>query len=150
MKKKLFLFIFVIGCVCVISLFQNEKAGTFEEKVLGTCGLITEDLAKINVMYVDDTDVQQHSDLEMVSQLQGFSEYFSDCTFTESEHEVFSSHMIQVAAPKKSTWFYLWIDNDGRYLEIQWFGPGDNDGSAVFESDTILSVGELLSAMNID
>ncbi|MGM9639405.1 MAG: hypothetical protein ACI3XT_07430, partial [Butyricicoccaceae bacterium] len=65
------------------------------------CGLITEDLAKINVMYVDDMDVQQHSDLEMVSQLQGFSEYFSDCTFAESEHEVFSSHMIQVAAPKK-------------------------------------------------
>ena len=42
-----------------------------------------------------------------------------------------------------------YIDNEGKYLEIQWFGPGNDDGSAVFESDHPLSVDELLAAMNV-
>lgn len=147
--KKIVLTILLLGFVCIICLSMHDEGGAFEENVLGACGLITEDLTEINVLYVDKTDVKQYTDLDAPAQLQGFSEYFSDCVFIESKAEVFSSHTIQVAAPEKNTWFYLYIDNEGKYLEIQWFGPGNNDGSAVFESDHLLSVDELLAAMNV-
>ena len=147
--KKIVLTIFLLGCICMFCLSMHDEGGTFEEKVLGTCNLVTEDLSEINILYVDETDVQQYTDLCAPAQLQGFSEYFSDCVFIENKAEVFSSHTIQVAAPEKNTWFYLYIDNEGKYLEIQWFGPGNDDGSAVFESDHPLSVDELLAAMNV-
>ena len=111
--------------------------------------MTSDDIKKINVMYVDETKVKQYLGLERAFQVAGFLEYFSDFVFIESKAEVFSSHTIQVAAPEKNTWFYLYIDNEGKYLEIQWFGPGNDDGSAVFKSDYPLSVDELLSAMNV-
>lgn len=147
--KKTILAAMLLMCVCIVCPSMHKQGGTFEEKVLGACNLIAEDLTEINILYVDETDVQQYTNLDAPAQLRGFSEYFSNCVFIEGNAEVFSSHTIQIAAPEKNTWFYLWIDNEGKYLEIQWFGPGNNDGSAVFKSDRTLSVDELLNTMNI-
>lgn len=147
--KKTILATMLLMCVFIVCLSMHKQGGTFEEKVLGACNLIAEDLTEINILYVDETDVQQYTNLSAPAQLQGFLEYFSDCVFIESKTEVFSSHTIQVAAPEKNIWFYLYIDNEGKHLEIQWFGPGNNDGSTVFKSNRTLSVDELLNTMNI-
>ena len=102
---------------------------------------------EIDIMYVTNTDVSYYSDIKDPSRLSAFCAYFSRFSFVPKKAHVFSSHTISLSAPGKDTRFYLWLGNDGRLLEIQWYGPGGNDGSAVFESNGEMSVSELLSAM---
>ena len=151
MKKKVFICAFLaVACISVCLFFLRPSGGSFEEKVLKACSLDCSDIEEIDVMYVTNTDVSYYSDIKDPSRLSAFCTYFSRFSFVPKKAHVFSSHTISLSAPGKDTRFYLWLGNDGRLLEIQWYGPGENDGSAVFESDGEMSVSELLSAMGLE
>ena len=148
MKKKVFICAFLaVLCLFAALFFLRPSGGSFEEKVLNACSLDCSDIEEIDVMYVTNTDVSHYSDIKDPSRLSAFCTYFSRFSFVPKKAHVFSSHTISLSAPGKDTRFYLWLGNDGRLLEIQWYAPGGNDGSAVFESDGEMSVSELLSAM---
>ena len=150
MKKKVFICAFLaVACISVCLFFLRPSAGSFEEKVLKACSLDCSDIEEIDIMYVTNTDVSHYSDIKDPSRLSAFCTYFSRFSFVPKKAHVFSSHTISLSAPGKDTRFYLWLGNDGRLLEIQWYGPGGIDGSAVFESDGEMSVSELLSAMGL-
>ena len=148
MKKKVFICAFLaVLCLFAALFFLRPSGGSFEEKVLKACSIACSDIEETDIMYVTNTDVSHYSDIKDPSRLSAFCAYFSRFSFVPKKAHVFSSHTISLSAPGKDTRFYLWLGNDGRLLEIQWYGPGENDGSAVFESDGEMSVSELLSAM---
>ena len=148
MKKKVFICAFLaVLCLFAALFFLRPSGGSFEEKVLKACSLDCSDIEEIDIMYVTNTDVSHYSDIKDPSRLSAFCAHFSRFSFVPKKAHVFSSHTISLSAPGKDTRFYLWLGNDGRLLEIQWYGPGGNDGSAVFESGGEMSVSELLSAM---